>query len=572
MLQGDVVREWCTAALRKWSAPCSRRGATVDELDRCCAALQGISATASTLADAAEAAHEEVGGTAAGAPPHLLALLRLALEAERHAQHAEVALWVATHRADLAPYERSAGTHDVWMESVQRRRELAGEAATTFLDDILEALSVLADGAGAPSGWPQYPPQGGASVADFAQHVMLEGGCDANSVQAKHALLLYFLLDLGLEADSPPFEALVARLLLPSAFVLDCRAYFWLDDDREDSLDAAARVLPLAASPNTPAKIPAALLARGRPEAALAVLRAAGDGASLAKAERAAAGIGARLACGLIEEAFLHARQCVDAAGCSQGEGERAMRRAELVAQIARSCLACGAAPRLVQLPFDEAEEASLVAELEAIAGEAPGGAAGDALVTYYLQRARPLEAEAAHRELVRLEETWASDPVVGGDAAERRRGATADRAVLVEAACRGASAADRREAVAGAADEDMPAVAAGSPASEQGQGQGQEQPLLLAVASSGAQRAASATSVPSPFMVQQQTAVVVPETAGPAASPMPGATAGVARAPSVFAGTPSAGGLFGSGAAAGAAAAPFLPPMSSRGHDLMED
>lgn len=572
LLQGEAVREWCAAALQRWSAPCVRRGATVDELDRCVAALQGVGAAAQTLAEAAEAAHAAVAGASSQPTPQLRALRRLALEAARHAQHAEVALWAASHRADLAPFEREAPPRGEWEASVARRRAMVGEGATTFLDDIVGALSELAQDAGAPAGWPAYPPaDGDASVADFAQGLLLEGAADAGSLQAKHALLLYFLLDLGLPAGSPPFESLVARLLLPAAFVLDVRAYFWLDDDREESLDAAAATLPLAASPATPAKIPAALLARGRPEAALAVLRAAGDSAAtLARADRAAAGVGARLACGLVEEAFLHARQCAAAATAEHGAAGE-VRRDELVAQIARACVAERAAPRLVQLPFDDAEEAALTAVLEALASARPESCAGDALVVYFLQRARGAAAEAAHRALAPLEEAWAdAEGAADEAAASARRNATADRAFLVAAAMRGRADADAGggSGACGVTDAPGEAMAEDEPTPAAAPGAAP----LLAVAGGGGggpERAHSTGTVASPFVIQQP-AVTVAAFGRVSAAATPGGPLGtprgVARAPSAFGGVSTPGGLFAATGDGSAGEVAPLPPMASLG------
>ena len=282
----------------------------------------------------------------------------------RGIQYVEVSLWYSHHRKELSEYELvfSDGSQTSkcrwkdraqWEASLGERRQLCCGAGL-FLDDMVDTLRECEVECREGS-WPTYPPTQ-ISIATMIEELYLKGSLEDRALQAKHAVLLYCLLDLGLNKESSLVKGLMQTLQLPKSFWFDCSVYFLLDSESKADVDAAADLLPLIANSETPAKVAQVLALRGRTDAALLVLRASGDNGENVVAKReATTGMIVRLQCGLLLEAFLYQRRyCASI----EDKNERVAVQAELITILIKLCLEQRALLEpLTQLPFLANEE-----------------------------------------------------------------------------------------------------------------------------------------------------------------------------------------------------------------------
>lgn len=181
------------------------------------------------------------------------------------------------------------------------------------------------------------------------------------------------------------------------------------------ALDAAVRAVPAAASPDAPYELGKALVALGRPEAALALLRArtkssllssapssrGGGGSSSppssfeARLDEALTNLSARLECGLLSEAFTEARAAA-ARAAPVGSKEHAATARALTVALARWAADNGELPSVALFPLSGLEETALLDWLSSEGEEEEGAGRGDAVlqtVLFHLQRGRAPEA-----------------------------------------------------------------------------------------------------------------------------------------------------------------------------------
>ena len=186
-----------------------------------------------------------------------------------------------------------------------------------------------------------------------------------------------------------------------------------------DALDAAVRAGPAAASPDAPYELGKALVALGRPEAALALLRARTNSSFSSSSssrsqnsnnsfetrlDEALTGLAARLECGLLSEAFTEARAAASRAAPS-GSREHAAAVRALAVALARWAADNGELPSVALFPLSGLEERALLEWLGS-SGDEEGGSnkrddAALQTVLFHLQRGRAPEAlHAAARAL----------------------------------------------------------------------------------------------------------------------------------------------------------------------------
>ena len=183
-------------------------------------------------------------------------------DALRLARAASILDWATTDaRTD------GGRTDAEWRADVARRRaSVRGTEHTLFLDR-------LARDAGVDMEYPPSLPLGGALLPIF-----LTGAADAAAADAKLDLAAATLADAGV--PPPCLAALGARINAPAARVARWRLAALVDAATAGgaagaaALDTAVDIVPLAAAPDTPWQLGAALTAAGRPGAALTLLRA----------------------------------------------------------------------------------------------------------------------------------------------------------------------------------------------------------------------------------------------------------------------------------------------------------
>lgn len=454
LMDGEVVAAWASSAFQK------AQDAIASALERS-ASGSGVAAEAAEALDAAAAAlaalRHVADALASGAGGASSQAQALRSDLERWSQYAEALSWLARAGPPLPQHEWQSD----WAAAVERRRA-ASAPEPLFLHDLLGGAA-----AGEPGGNVApfaYPPRGAASAA---RAIFTAGGCGEDACRAKAALFCYYLLDAGPpDAAAAPgggaADAYAAAAGLPAALALEVRAGYLLDaaagGERPEAAAAAARLLPGGARDGTPLKFVRVLAARGMPDAALALLRAArGGGLAAPSAPEALAAARARLACGLLAEAFCGVAAFAAAEEARGGAWARANAAALLVPELAAAAEASGQLGSLAALPFAAAEERALVAWLR---GRAQAGAAcAEALPAYYLARGRGAEAVAASALLD------AADAARGGAgvglppaaASQKRALAEARRADVATRVLPALPPAQRNLALAGAAPPPQP-------------------------------------------------------------------------------------------------------------------
>ena len=265
-------------------------------------------------------------------------------------------------------------------------------------------------------GCADYPPPGAATPRAAIPALFLGGDARAGGRAACLALFAYALSDAAGPTGGGGASALAslgARFGLAAPALAQWRLAQLLDEAGAGAgagaaaaaaaLEAAVAVAPAAAAPVVPWRLGAALSALGRPDAGLALLRARGCGAAACLAE-AAAGLDARLACGLLAEAYTEARAFWEQLATrkkARGEGgsgadavDADAAASALMIRLATAAAASGDLAAVCMLPLAPAEEAALAGWLGAGGGGSPDGPL--AQVLFYLQRGRVPEAAVA--------------------------------------------------------------------------------------------------------------------------------------------------------------------------------
>ncbi|KAK9828966.1 hypothetical protein WJX72_003102 [[Myrmecia] bisecta] len=401
LLDGNCVKQWCNHALQR-SADRLRLCLSQNLNQGPSAGLSGQAGSIGALVETLEAlAQPDDTAMTEHARPAADSDL---VKAKRLQQCLQVLQWV---RQQGLATDRKSGRYpseQQWRSTLNKRRD-ASQPIDLFLHDMLQALKTQHDAMGF-----QYPP---ASVEKAIAGLFLEGSTHPAAWHAKLAMFLYLLLDTGLISSTEGFRQAFS---LTASQVAQWQAQYLLDDAAlgpaaEASLEAACQLLPGFASPAMPFKFVEALAARGRPDRALAVLRARGRVSSppsnpkhlpstaasggAQSLHEALTGLQTRLACGLLTEAFMELR----AYTAELRAGVRAHHASVLIRQLADWALENHALNDITQLPLSDLEEQVLCQWLQQKAGE--GSPAGDHLPLYYLQRGRIAEALHAHAQLV---------------------------------------------------------------------------------------------------------------------------------------------------------------------------
>ena len=228
--------------------------------------------------------------------------------------------------------------------------------------------------------------------------------------------------------------------------------------DSSSSLDAALRAVPAAASPDAPYELAKALVALGRPEAALALLRARtkssfssssrsssfrGTSSTTSfetRLDEALTGLSARLECGLLSEAFTESRAAA-ARVAPVGSREHAVAVRELAVALARWAADNGELPSVALFPLSSLEEKALLDWLGS--EEANRDDAVLQTVLFHLQRGRAPEALLAAAKAKGGRLVKASSAAAGGEG-ERNAAAEAGAMELLRQATRSLPAAQR--------------------------------------------------------------------------------------------------------------------------------
>ena len=435
---GEMVAEWCSAATRS---------ATQALLDASTAAASdapgamGAADSAAAIFEATKDALHLLGASPEGEPTDTSvcdaqrsaesSAFRRKLQLTRDAcvrgeSHAITLSWLLQECLGGATTADRHGGPAAWTGSVRQRRAAATEAAhgdcnsagmsnqsgvpafdngSLFLDDLLRQVGQNA---------PAYPFK---SAVEAAERIFKTGSASPSALLAKRCLFLYYLLDAGAPAEGAPKSFATRTRVSPTLFqqtVCACYLDDWTAGSDGKSLDEAAALVPKIARNGMPVKFVAALVARGRPAAALAAQRARGlptletplgggdmygdvssenselSASSRAFQEECDLAVTTRLECGLATEAYLVANRLVPVAA----PAFRDELASTLASRIASHAASKDALASILELPFEGALETALCTWLRDNCGKTPGALA-HFTVAYFLQRGRTLEAAA---------------------------------------------------------------------------------------------------------------------------------------------------------------------------------
>jgi len=467
-------------------------------------------------AAAASAGDDDDEMNGEGLPPAHAPSSSSSEEARKLAQCADVLDWCLAEGSAADSLRGRYASEAEWRVAVSRRRAAVSggvggsggsgsgvKISSTFLDALRARAA-----AGSPSlstsstSTVEYPPASTPRAA--APAIFLSGGASPSALSAKLDLFAYCLADAGEELIffedlrvsfqgptkkniqpsnlpffrlSPPtttkkksggaasLPSLGARFGSSSAAVARWRLSQLLDDalanigdpssDDSFSLDAAVRAVPVAASPDAPYELGKALVALGRPEAALALLRARTKSSFSSSSSRdsssdfetrldeALTGLSARLECGLLSEAFTESRAAA-ARAAPVGSREHAVAVGRLAVALARWAADNGELPSVALFPLSSLEENALLQWIGS--EEANRDDAVLQTVLFHLQRGRAPEAllAAAKAEGGRLVKPSSAAAAAAGGRGGALVAAEAGALELLRQAARSLPAAQR--------------------------------------------------------------------------------------------------------------------------------
>ncbi|KAL5973050.1 hypothetical protein ACLOJK_039857 [Asimina triloba] len=431
-------------------------------LRKCVMQLAGIS----SVIDVLESAFK---GTLS---PQLQDLHHLSENVLKAKQHLEMMSWCIRHQflENVPSHYRSF----ISWRSVVRDRKLAAvtrswpnftmdsaepavhDGSTLFIEDALSNLGIeQEDGKGMENDMEIKTLQkGGAYPSLFRSKIEGSQGCypfenlraaidilflrgSSDLVIAKQAIFLYYLFDRHWTMPDEQWRNLVddfaATFGIARHSLLESLNFYLLDDETEQALQEACRLLPEIASAATHPKIAQVLLERGKPDAALMVLRCSGrdglspyanlenGGSEIIALSEAVTAVRVRIECGLLTEAFMYQR-----IHCSKVKEDKWKQRASwdisdkskseyddvfmtrmevLVTEICYLCIRRNLVDRMIELPWNSYEEKYIHKCLFENACEDPATNSGSLLVVFYLQRYRYIEAYHVDRKLRSLED-----------------------------------------------------------------------------------------------------------------------------------------------------------------------
>ncbi|MED6193855.1 hypothetical protein PIB30_023227 [Stylosanthes scabra] len=366
-------------------------------------------------------------------------------------QHLEIIVWCTRHNflenvrsrfSDSSSWasdvrkRKSEAVRRAWPDAISQSVEPTGHVGSLFIEDALNNLDLeegLIQGGDVASLQKDaalifqsdtdrvlgcYPFKDLHAAADF---LFLRGSSDV--VLAKQAIFLYYLYDRHWTIPDEEWREIIEDFAVTFNIsrhsLLESLTFYLLDDDTEEALQEACRLLPEISGAASHPKIAEVLLERNSPDTALMVLRWAGrDGGphniSLSDAVTA---VRVRIECGLLTEAFMHQRiLCtrVKEKNFNKGapmetpdvpKGQFSYWVEVLVTEICCLCIRRNLVDRMLELPWNSEEEKYIHKSLLDYATEEPLRTTGSLLVVFYLQRYRYPEAYQVHVQLEKLEQ-----------------------------------------------------------------------------------------------------------------------------------------------------------------------
>ncbi|KAI3846281.1 hypothetical protein MKW92_026214 [Papaver armeniacum] len=370
---------------------------------------------------------------------------------------------------------KSAAITRAWPEFKSNSAEYAKQdSATLFIEDALSNLEIeqeLSRGMSKELEVLSLVKNGGSSsfirsniegfegcypfetLRDAADVLFLCGSSDV--VVAKRAIFLYYLFDRHWTKPDREWryivESFAASFGITRDLMLESLTFYLLDDNTDQALQEACKLLPDIAGPNTHPKIAQVMLERQNPDGALMVLRWSGrdGGAQLVSLREAVIAVRVRVECGLLTEAFMYQRtHClrVKEEKVKRGTSSQALlndvkvkedtwldQMDSLVTEICCLCIRRNLIDKMIELPWNSDEEKCIHKCLLEYATEYPESSSGSLLVVYYLQRFRYIEAYQVDQKLQSLEQDIISKASNGDEAVSKIRSISQWRAGLVD-------------------------------------------------------------------------------------------------------------------------------------------
>ncbi|XP_057760552.1 E3 ubiquitin-protein ligase HOS1 [Arachis stenosperma] len=366
-------------------------------------------------------------------------------------QHLEIIVWCTRHYflenvrsrftdssswASDVRRRKSEAIRRAWPDAISQSVESTGHVGSLFIEDALnnldleEGLIQGGDVASLQKDGPLvfqsdtdrvlgcYPFKNLHAAADL---LFLRGSSDV--VLAKQAIFLYYLYDRHWTIPDEEWRELIEDFAVTFNIsrhsLLESFTFYLLDDDTEEALQEACRLLPEISGAASHPKIAEVLLERNSPDTALMVLRWAGrDGGPRNISLRdAVTAVRVRIECGLLTEAFMHQRiLCTRVKEKSFNKGAP-LETADipkgqfsnwvevLVTEICCLCIRRNLVDRMLELPWNSDEEKYIHKSLLDCATEEPPRTTGSLLVVFYMQRYRYSEAYQVHIQLEKLEQ-----------------------------------------------------------------------------------------------------------------------------------------------------------------------
>ncbi|MED6137232.1 hypothetical protein PIB30_063145 [Stylosanthes scabra] len=373
-------------------------------------------------------------------------------------QHLEIIVWCTRHNflehvrsrfsdnsswASHVRKRKSEAIRRAWPDAISQSVESTGHDGSLFIEDALNNLdleegliqggdvaSLQKDGALVFQSDTDrvlgcYPFKNLHAAADL---LFLRGSSDV--VLAKQAIFLYYLYDRHWTIPDEEWREIIEDFAVTFNIsrhsLLESLTFYLLDDDTEEALQEACRLLPEISGAASHPKIAEVLLERNSPDTALMVLRWSGrdGGPHNISLRDAVTAVRVRIECGLLTEAFMHQRiLCtrVKEKNFNKGapietpdlpKGQFSYWVEVLVTEICCLCIRRNLVDRMLELPWNSEEEKYIHRSLLDYATEEPLRTTGSLLVVFYMQRYRYPEAYRVHIQLEKLEQDAISKEV----------------------------------------------------------------------------------------------------------------------------------------------------------------
>ncbi|KAG9439723.1 hypothetical protein H6P81_019888 [Aristolochia fimbriata] len=460
-----VVKDWCGRALRNiirelheiYILSTEEMNVKLGSLQKLLLQLNGVSNVLEVLESSFRDSHYA----------WLDDLYILSENVLRAKQHLEIMVWCVRHHflenvpsghRDIASWRsaiharKAAAAACSWPNSLSHSELLPRNGgASLFIEDALsqlgieqevivenqEILSLQKDAGFVKPFTPKiegmtqccYPFENFRSACDI---LFLRGSSDL--VVAKQAIFLYYMYDRYWMVPDFKWRDLVndfaSTFGITRHSLLECQAFYLLDDHTEQALQQVCNIIPEIAGPEAHPKIAQVLLERQKPGAALMVLRCSGRDALYACADsgkdglpvslhEAAIAIRVQIECGLLTEAFMYQRaHCIKVKNqlsrtllnTSKDRQDTWFEHLEaLVTEMCSLCVRRNLIDRMIEFPWNKDEEIYLHKYLLDCAFQDPRTTSGSLLIVYYLQRYRYIEAYEVHCKLQKFEQDFIS-------------------------------------------------------------------------------------------------------------------------------------------------------------------